>query len=366
MSICLLLVEACLRVLLDPIDVLKPDLVADPILGHAIAAGSGGHDDWGFRNSAVPEHAEIVALGDSMTYGFAATMSDSWPSWLARLSGKSVYNLGVGGYGPAEYSYLLEARALELEPELVLVGLYFGNDIHNANRAVETRPYWSSYRANASAKADVPSGSPAAASGRSKSPRDWLRSHSMIFRIVEESSLGQRINAIGDLQALPDTDGCHVALTEPFSTVLKLDLRIVGVDMDNPEVQRGLALTLQFLDRMIDSARAAGTEVAVVLVPSKERVLAPLAAPVEAPCDALLAHFVASETEAHDAVVSLLKARGVRFVDPLNALTAAAARDRIYLRSGDTHPNGFGYRVIAEAVRAALLDGPETVPEGAR
>jgi len=30
--------------------------------------------------------------------------------------------------------------------------------------------------------------------------------------------------------------------------MLKLDLRMIGVDLETPEVQRGIALTLQFLD----------------------------------------------------------------------------------------------------------------------
>ena len=33
---------------------------------------SGGHDAWGFRNIRTPESAEIVCIGDSMTYGQAA------------------------------------------------------------------------------------------------------------------------------------------------------------------------------------------------------------------------------------------------------------------------------------------------------
>jgi lysophospholipase L1-like esterase len=42
-------------------------------------------------------------------------------------------------------------------------------------------------------------------------------------------------------------------------------------------------------------------------------------------------------------------------VEPLDALTQAAARERIYLRSGDTHPNALGYQVIAESVAREIV-----------
>jgi hypothetical protein len=41
-----------------------------------------------------------VGSGDSHTFGNTATMNDSWPSVVARVTGREVYNLGLGGYGP--------------------------------------------------------------------------------------------------------------------------------------------------------------------------------------------------------------------------------------------------------------------------
>jgi lysophospholipase L1-like esterase len=352
---CLLLGEACLRVVLNPIDFLMPDRVPDPILGYTIEPGSGGHDDLGFRNESVPDHADIVALGDSMTYGYAAPMTETWPSQLARLSGRSVYNMGVGDYGPAEYAYLLETKALPMRPELVLLGLYFGNDLHNAHRAVTTRPYWADQMGTPLTERQLDALAEEPPPSALFAVRSWLRSHSMIFRVAESSPIGQLVNATGDRQALDGDTGCHVALTEPFPTVLKLDLRFVGVDLETPEVRNGLDVTLRMLDRMVDSARAAGSELVVVLLPSKERVLAPLAAPIDSECEALLARFVAAEAEATRTIEARLTARGVRFVEPLDALTQAAARERIYLRSGDTHPNALGYRVIAESVAREII-----------
>ena len=67
-------------------------MVRDDILGGVPSAdaAASGFDRWGFRNHDVPERSDIVAIGDSHTYGNTATMEDSWPYVLGRLSGRQV------------------------------------------------------------------------------------------------------------------------------------------------------------------------------------------------------------------------------------------------------------------------------------
>ncbi len=105
--LCAILGEVFLRFVVDEVNFLKPDMMAHPVLRHAISPGSGGHDDWGFRNPIVPGNVQIVAIGDSQTYGTSAPASKSWPARLGRLSMMTVYNMAVGGYGPPDYRYLL-------------------------------------------------------------------------------------------------------------------------------------------------------------------------------------------------------------------------------------------------------------------
>src|SRR5262245_30568619 len=100
--------EAAARLVLNPVDYLSVTTVPDDILGIRVAAGARGFDQWGFRNRGVPAAADIVAIGDSHTYGNTATMSDSWPYVVARATGRTVYNLGLGGYGPNQYYELLK------------------------------------------------------------------------------------------------------------------------------------------------------------------------------------------------------------------------------------------------------------------
>ncbi|MEZ4547723.1 MAG: hypothetical protein R3B51_08385 [Thermodesulfobacteriota bacterium] len=73
------------------------------MLRYKIEPHSAGHDSLGYRNKYVPERADIVTLGDSQTYGESSPAKYSWPSILGSLTGKETYNMGVSGYGPAEY-----------------------------------------------------------------------------------------------------------------------------------------------------------------------------------------------------------------------------------------------------------------------
>nr|MBV6630371.1 arylesterase [Oceanococcus sp. HetDA_MAG_MS8] len=70
----------------------------------------------------------ILAFGDSLTFGYGAKQSQSYPSVLAELTGKRVINAGVNGEttsaGVRRISELLE----EHRPDVVLL-LEGGNDL---------------------------------------------------------------------------------------------------------------------------------------------------------------------------------------------------------------------------------------------
>ena len=138
--------EFIARQFYPPIDYLLANLEDDQILGHRILPNSGGHDDWGFRNYERPSSADIVAIGDSQTYGISATSSQSWPAHLSRISELNTYNMALGGYGALHYPHLLESKALELKPRIIIVGLYFGNDLVDAYNLAYASDHWGSYR----------------------------------------------------------------------------------------------------------------------------------------------------------------------------------------------------------------------------
>jgi len=53
---------------------------------------------WQNRDSSQ-EHYDIITIGNSFTHGDAVQAEDTWPYILSKKTGKSVANLGIGGYG---------------------------------------------------------------------------------------------------------------------------------------------------------------------------------------------------------------------------------------------------------------------------
>jgi hypothetical protein len=51
----------------------------------------------GPRHASLPEGAEVLALGDSITFGIGAAAGEDWPHLLAGLTGRHIVNAGVPG-----------------------------------------------------------------------------------------------------------------------------------------------------------------------------------------------------------------------------------------------------------------------------
>ncbi len=91
----------------------------------------------------------VVAIGDSLTFGYGAPQEGTWPAALQRelvrdastlgVRSVEVLNLGVSGYNSADEACVLEAKALALAPDVIVVG-YFLNDPQVA--PLQTLPRW--------------------------------------------------------------------------------------------------------------------------------------------------------------------------------------------------------------------------------
>ncbi len=108
-----------------------PVTLSDPRLGTRPNPEFRDRDAAGFRNTAVPSEAFVVAMGDSQTYGTGVDRAENWPHQLQSLTGRSVYGISCGGWGPTQ-SLLLVDRALALRPRLVVEAFYAGNDLFDS------------------------------------------------------------------------------------------------------------------------------------------------------------------------------------------------------------------------------------------
>jgi len=88
--------------------------------------------DAGFRGNVEPRAPVGVAIGDSFTFGRGVEAEEAWPEQLSQLAGRNFANLGVGGYGPQQYTAVLRRYGLALHPKIVLYATYPSNDLRDA------------------------------------------------------------------------------------------------------------------------------------------------------------------------------------------------------------------------------------------
>jgi hypothetical protein len=360
----LLLCEAASRIVLDPVDYLSPSIVRDDILGIAIPPRSGGHDEWGFRNKAVPRSADIVTLGDSHTYGNAAKMTESWPFVLGRISGRSVYNLGLGGYGPNQYLYLLKNRALRLKPRVIVCGFWMGDEFDNALKITYGLDYWKSLRspelAGQARTWDIWE-QPAATSWHKK-VRVWLSSNSMVYRLLVHG-LFDNLRGRAQIQAASRPGDPTPILRQKGKGILEAFYRpgdvLTGLDQEDPGVKEGMRISFEIIHEMDRLCRDNGIIFVVAVIPTKEFVFSDyLGQDPGIPSKDIIEKLILNESAARKALFSYLDGVGIRYVDTLPQLRQAVEKQKLYANGFDTHPNKNGYRIIAEAVAGFISENP--------
>ena len=347
-------------------------MVSDPALGNKVLPNSPGHDANGFRNASVPAQADLVALGDSQTWGVNVQTAEAWPQQLEKLSGRSVYNMGVGGYGPIQY-WILTDKALGLSPKVIVVGLYFGNDLYDAYALTYSNERYAELRSTRATDQLMTDTIGTRAQsfwdeeknfhnnyGRSSPTRwsFWLREHSAIGRLLNRKGLWPAPTDVDYeidrawARAHPD----HGAVCEDadIRTAFTTAYRLTGLDLDDPRVSEGLRITEEVLWRAHQKTDNAGVNLLVLLIPTKELVYADLMER-EGKLTGTFARLVEMERQARHNVESWCTGKRIRCVDALpNLQNEIARRQQIYPSTTESHPNAAGYRVLATTVNDAL------------
>ena len=380
MAIGLALAEGGARLVLNPADVLSVTTVRDDVLWIRIAPGMTGFDEWGFRNPRVPGTTDIVAIGDSHTYGNNATMSQSWPYVAGRVAGMSVYSLALGGYGPNQYFQLLKTRGLTLRPRWVVCGLYMGDDFENAFLMSYGKEYWAGLRSErrAAVDADIWKDTDDSCAISSECPRPWhrrlrawLSQHSLVYRLVVHGPVLRRLKgAVQVRRAADGADGRTASLIVADAGIEEA-FRPVGIrarlDQRSAAVQEGMRITFALLGMMADACRENRCRLLVAFIPTKETVFAEyiMRSPGMHLRDVIV-DLVNQEAHAKARLVEFLDRAGIAYVDTLPALRRRVT-DQLYTRSdGDMHPSKNGYRVIGEVVGEFIAQDHRSASERER
>lgn len=364
----LVLAEVGLRVVervksRDPGAISEKFLLKDQKLQRRIAPNAPGHDANGFRNDAVPANAEIVALGDSQTWGINADRREAWPQALGKISKRTVYNMGIGGYGPLQY-WALTDEALSLSPKVMVIGVYLGNDLYDAYSLAYGSDVYSDLR-EPGASSELLSNTIAPRAdalleeeknfqhdfGREPNAWGmWLSGHTAVGRLLAGSGWWP---GSGDVwfeasKAWAKAHPEHGAVYDEANvrTVLTTAYRLTALDLDDPHIAEGLRITGVVLRRIKGQLDGASVKLLVVLLPTKESVFANAAGSRQR--DPVYERLVSMESRARSALIAECEGAGIQYVDALPPLAQAVRRgEQVYPTSMESHPTPKGYEVIA-------------------
>jgi lysophospholipase L1-like esterase len=316
--------------------------IADPELGHLMRPGSTGVietrdfaepfriDAHGFRNAQEwPERPDVVAIGDSLVFGYGATVDEAWPQRIAADTGWSVVNLGLIGASPQQYLRIWQRFGPALKPRVVVVAMYLGNDFWDAAQFEQ----WlaSGVRMNYLEWRDY--GRPSAKDLQSLTGRArlWLFAHSNLVALARLAWRALDTGSAEDSKVIALADGQPMRLAPGYIRD-KGQYAIPGDPI--------FGIVLNSLLQLGQSAAAQGTELVVVVQPTKEAVYARAAG------------FGLSRPGIE--LIAELQARGVTAIDLFDEFAAAADQGARLFFTNDGHPNSEGYRLIAESLSGEL------------
>jgi lysophospholipase L1-like esterase len=283
-------------------------------------------DAHGFNNADPwPAKADIVAVGDSLTFGYGVAPDEAWPALIAQeVPDAKVINLGLIGAGPQQHLRVYETFGVPLEPKILLIGFFLANDFWDAEKfdtwlksGVDGNYMaWRDFRGNTG--------------DRTVFLGDALRSTYLYTwaRFVREI---YRNWLAGEPKDLKLVDGSHVKLRPD-----DLAENTTYIAPGNPIFE----LAVDALERINAIATSHGTHVIVVLQPSKEETYLPLLDGTPADPGAPLR--------------AALQARGIEYLDLLPLFREHAAAGARLFYEFDGHPNAEGYRLTAEGILAHL------------
>lgn len=358
----LLFGELLMRFVVNPGDFLIASLIDDPALGQRIEPNTSGHDALGFRNSIVLERANVVAIGDSQTYGVSAPRDGSWPHQLGELLHEPVYNMALGGYGPLQYLYLAKHEAKKLRPRQLLVALYFGNDLIDAYRLAHHSPYWSSWSEGGASVGDRSEEQQSAnvePKKRFADLRDWLSRHSVLYSMLRVTLFSWLASWEQDqiaLQVTPDQQMIWIDPSkESVRTIFTPQTRLTTLDDRHPMVQEGLRITKKVFIALKKDADVQGTKLLILLIPTKERVYCRYLNDCGMSMPNTFVSLCDAEERIKEDLMLFFSNHKIPYVDLTEAMEEQTYQHiQIYPKDSDGHPLAIGYGVIARTVYDAV------------
>jgi len=290
----------------------------------------------------VPSEVQVVALGDSQTYGSNVRPSDTWPHALGDMGLGPSYNMAFPGWGPLQ-SFLVLDEALQLKPGLIVEALYLGNDLVDSFTFVYNRDRLEQFKSpdektrqavadanDAEPWDDLPIADQSPIDRKDEDARDEppeplegvLRDHSKLYGLWHAAGRAynyyrrhsERLEENDENDPLKDDDFVRFRGAY-FSTVLTPSYRLPAVDLEDTCIVEGMRITVEALSQMRQRAHANGAEFAILLIPTKELALADAVAAEQVRLPVDLEYQAADEVRMREALRDRFDAQGIPVID---------------------------------------------------
>jgi hypothetical protein len=310
-------------------------------------------DERGFHDQPLRPPAEherlVVMIGDSFGVGIVPQVFHYTTEAERQLPWLQVYNMAISAVDVPEYRYLLTHEALALKPDLIVIGVFVGNDLQANNF---------DFFGNASLYAYL---------GPIYDRRGWLL-HQVpwrLSRLMHEREQFDRVGlAMGEQSDRVQHTAESLHLTLPYLFEPRLELPGFTPELfDSIEQARAYAITdsgpdaevhYNFFFREFESLRraAGSTPLAVVLIPDEYQVEDELWERIRHGGPGPLKRFQPQER-----LVPWFAQQGVPCLDLLPILRAEPREsdgDRHLYHVRDTHFNRRGNRRVGQALAEFL------------
>jgi len=283
-------------------------------------------DSQGFRNATDVQHADIALVGDSYIEGAYISDEETAAVRLHEITGQTVANLGVSGYGPEQELKVLQRYALPLGPRMVAWFFFEGNDLDDDQTYENAMAYENGVPAPGAPK-------PPVVNWRELANRSFTRNAYMRARLWADGLIPNALDSFGLFR---DASG----MTHRFYFFDFYATREVG-DYERERLKASEAAFQQGFE----IAREHGIGLTVYYIPIKFRVYGDLCSyPAGSPCtqwhpwnlEALLAAYCRDS--------------GIPFVSLTEPMRQAAAEGQVLYAPEDSHWNAAGHAFVAHQV----------------
>ncbi len=280
----------------------------------------------GFHDVEIPERDQntyrIVALGDSFAFGVVPYEHNYLTLLENQLNRPNrpveVINMGIPRTAPMDYLALLVAEGLELEPDMVLLSFYIGNDFMETHRALNK--------------------------GRRVHQRSYVLALLRFALLIRPEAEGD----VHGRRTYRDDDPTFSKKSHLEILAGRAKVYLVGWE-PGPKALNAVLEAMEEIARICDRRNI---DLAVVLIPEETQLDKDLQSDLETTYK-LYRDGIMDYLQPNRVLAARLGERGIYFIDLYPRFEAAAASTVLY-KPRDTHWNIAGNRLASEMIAGSL------------